>query len=214
MMLYACSSNPLSGRADLLLPQGQQNPTYEFFPKSDSRPADDQHLQFLNDTLPVDLYPLTWLLPSGLLFIQAGWKATLLDYVNNKETRLPNIPDAVKVYPASGATTMLTQNKANNWTAPILFCGGSNVSDSEWTDHQNNVDWWINQHENAKTCVQITPNSTDAQWESLDQDDMPESRSMGQLIPLPDGRFFLVNGIERGVAGYDASGIPYGSDRE
>lgn len=120
----------------------------------------------------------------------------------------------MKVYPASGATSMLTQNKANNWTAPILFCGGSDVKDSDWTDHQDNVDWWINQHKNAKTCSQITPSSADAQWESLDDDDMPETRSMGQLIPLPDGRWFLVNGIENGVAGYDASGIPYGADRK
>lgn len=30
---------------------------------------------------------------------------------------------------------------------------------------------------------------------------MPEARSMGQLIPLPDGRYFLGNGVEKGVAG-------------
>lgn len=180
----------------------------------------------------------TYLLPNGLIFLQAGWKTTLLDYETNTETRMPDIPDAVKTYPASGANAMLTQNKANNWTAPIIFCGGSDIKDNEWGDHQDNVDWFINQHENAASCVQINPENPDAQWERLEDDDLPErkcglcvisrckrknsahgsclclARSMGQFIALPDGRYFLVNGIEKGVAGYDASGIPYGDDRE
>lgn len=41
----------------------QDNPTYEFFPpKGDGEAI---HLQWLADNLPVNLYPLTWMLPSG-----------------------------------------------------------------------------------------------------------------------------------------------------
>lgn len=41
----------------------QDNPTYEFFPpKGDGQAI---HLQWLADNLPVNLYPLTWMLPSG-----------------------------------------------------------------------------------------------------------------------------------------------------
>lgn len=77
----------------------------------------DPSLPSSAETMPVNLYPLTWLLSDGRLFlqvrrrpsflpsisttkltlcrtIQAGWQTTLLDYVNNIETRLPNISHA------------------------------------------------------------------------------------------------------------------------
>lgn len=41
--------------------QIQNNPTYEFFPKKGAA----VNLQFLTDTVPLNLFPLTWLLPSG-----------------------------------------------------------------------------------------------------------------------------------------------------
>lgn len=51
--------------------------------------------------------PLTWLLSTGQIFMQANWQTTLLNYTSGVETRLPNIPVAQKTYPASGATAML-----------------------------------------------------------------------------------------------------------
>jgi hypothetical protein len=101
----------------------QDNPTYEFFP---SRGAPITST-ILSNTLPANLYPLTWLLPSGKLLIQSNWATSLLDYNTQEETPLDNIPDAVRVYPASAGTAMLPLTAANNWTATILFCGGSNV---------------------------------------------------------------------------------------
>jgi Glyoxal oxidase N-terminus len=73
------------------------------------------------------LFPLTWLLPDGNLLIQSNWETVLLDYKQNKETPLANVPDAVRVYPASGGSIMLPLTPANNYTATILFCGGSDV---------------------------------------------------------------------------------------
>jgi hypothetical protein len=48
------------------------------------------------------------------------------------ETPLDNIPDAVRVYPASAGTIMLPLTPANNYTATILFCGGSNVTPDQY----------------------------------------------------------------------------------
>lgn len=106
----------------------QTNPTYEFFP-SQGAPINSPILQ---RTLPANLYPLTWLLPSGNLFIQSNWDTVLLNLDTNIETPLDNIPDAVRTYPASAATMMLPLTPANNWTATILFCGGSNVQPSQY----------------------------------------------------------------------------------
>jgi hypothetical protein len=101
----------------------QTNPTYEFFP-SQGGPVPSPILQ---RTLPTNLYPLTWLLPSGKLLIQSNFDTVVLDYRTGQETPLDNIPDAVRTYPASAGTAMLPLTPSNNWTATILFCGGTNL---------------------------------------------------------------------------------------
>ncbi|RXW13336.1 hypothetical protein EST38_g12519 [Candolleomyces aberdarensis] len=103
---------------------GQDNPTYEFFPST----GDPIASPILSRTLPVNLYPLVWLLPSGRILMQANWETVLLDRHTNQETQLDDIPDAVRVYPASAGTLMLPLTPANNYTATVLFCGGANVA--------------------------------------------------------------------------------------
>lgn len=116
---------------------------YEFYP-SRGAPISSR---FLNATAPANLYPLSWLLPNGLVFMQAGWQATLLNYTTGAETALPNIPAAQvsrdgpadrsrlwaeltcshrvqRNYPASGSATMLPLTSADNFTPRLLFCGG------------------------------------------------------------------------------------------
>lgn len=103
----------------------QDNPTYQFFPpRGDGQPI---HSNILSSTLPANLYPLTWLLPSGKILIQSNWATVTLDLATNTETPLDNVPEAVRVYPASAGTIMLPLTPANNYTATVLFCGGSNV---------------------------------------------------------------------------------------
>jgi len=42
------------------------------------------------------------------------------------------MPDAVRTYPASAGSVMLPLTPENNWTATIMFCGGSNVASEEY----------------------------------------------------------------------------------
>jgi len=107
---------------------GQDNPTYQFFP---SRGA-SVPLPVLARTLPANLFPLTWLLPSGRLLIQSNLETILLNYETNEETPLDSMPDAIRVYPASAGTIMLPLTPANNYTATVLFCGGSNITSDEY----------------------------------------------------------------------------------
>lgn len=103
----------------------QNNPTYEFFPpKGNGDPVD---LNILANSLPANLYPLTWLLPSGKLLIQSNWKTAFLDFKNQKETAINDMIGAVRVYPASGGTAMLPLTPANGYTATIMFCGGNDL---------------------------------------------------------------------------------------
>lgn len=170
--------------------ENQNNPTYEFFP-SRGQPIT---LNILLNTLPVNLFPLTWLLPSGNLFIQSNYAAIVFDYKNMIEYNLDDIPDAVRVYPASAATVMYPMTPGNNWTSTMLFCGGNDLKSNQWVPN-----WSISQYPANKSCVSISPD-VDTAW--YQEDPLDTGRTMGQFINLPDGRFVLLNGARTGTAGY------------
>ncbi|KIM83331.1 glyoxal oxidase [Piloderma croceum F 1598] len=168
----------------------QDNPTYEFYPSR----GDPVASPILASTLPVNLYPLTYLLPSGNLLIQSNWKTVLLDYEKNKEYPLDDIPDAVRTYPASAGNVILPLTPMNNWTATILFCGGSNIQTDQWEKN-----WDIPHFPASDSCVTITP---DVSGSYTEEDPLPEGRSMGNLIILPTGQLLCLNGAKLGTAGY------------
>ncbi|WVR07362.1 hypothetical protein IAU60_004403 [Kwoniella sp. DSM 27419] len=171
----------------------QDNPTYEFFPPRANDPVD---LQFLSDTLPVNLYALTWLMPSGKLFMQANRKTILYDYETQEVTNLPDMPYATRVYPASAATAMLPLIPDNGYAATLLFCGGSNPP--QW-GNDGTAGYNVTAIPADNTCVRITP---EGKGTYEDDDYMFEGRSMGQFVILPDGTFWMGNGVGMGTAGY------------
>ncbi|CAL1706725.1 unnamed protein product [Somion occarium] len=179
----------------------QNNPTYEFFPLPKDNP-DPIQSPMLSNTLPANLFPLTWLLPSGKVIMQANWGTAMLDYKNRKEYKLPDMIHAVRTYPASAGTAMLPLTPANNWTATIMFCGGSNLQDDQWKPN-----WNIPAYAASKSCVSITP---DVSTNYVEEDDLPEGRSMGNMILLPNGKILMLNGAATGVAGYGNESMAIG----
>jgi len=180
----------------------QNVPTYEYWP---NQASGNHGMKFLNDTMPLNLYPLTWLLPSGKLFMQAAYKTILYDMQAQVETPLPDMPHAVRVYPASGATTMLPLRPDDDYTVDLIFCGGTNLT-VEGFGADTGPAMPITQYPADKSCVRIKPDTTSPTY--VDDDDLPEGRSMGNFINLPDGRLFLANGVETGTAGYGTANDP------
>lgn len=174
-------------------PDEMQNvPTYEYFPSR----GDPVNSTFLEDSQPANLYPLTWLLPDGHLFMQGSWLTTLINHTTSEEIRLPNMTHAQRTYPGAGATTMLPLTVGNNYTATILFCGGMDPKRDDW----NQLKWEVINTKTSTSCVSINP--LDASPVYTDEDDLPEARGMGNFIILPDRRMFLVNGASYGSEGY------------
>ncbi|WWC57666.1 uncharacterized protein I303_100200 [Kwoniella dejecticola CBS 10117] len=173
----------------------QNNPTYEYWPKQSSGGI---HMDFLEYTVPVNLFPLTYLLPGGKLFMQAAYKTILYDMDARKEIPLPDMPYAVRVYPASAATAMLPLTPANNYTVSLLFCGGSNAPFNKSSD--GGAGFNVTAIPADDSCVRISPEDANPQYE--DDDSMPEGRSMGNFIWLPDGTLWMGNGVNMGTAGY------------
>ncbi|TFY64242.1 hypothetical protein EVG20_g6011 [Dentipellis fragilis] len=168
----------------------QSNPTYEFFPSRGEAITSPM----LQDSLPANLYPITFLLPSNRALVQANWKTAILDYNAGSEYKIDDVPDAVRTYPASAGTVMMPMTPSNNWTATVMMCGGSNLQPSQWV-----TNWDISQHGASDSCVQISPDVS-PHWTHVDS--LPEGRVMGSLILLPNGRILCLNGAGTGVAGY------------
>jgi hypothetical protein len=130
--------------------------------------------------------------------MQAAYKTILYDMNTKTETALPDMPYAQRVYPASAAAVMLPLTPANNYTQTILFCGGSAANLAKSTD--GGAGFNVTAVQADDSCVRINPNDASPQY--TDDDSLPEPRSMGQLIYLPDGTMWLGNGVGMGTAGY------------
>ncbi|KAN0065542.1 hypothetical protein ACQY0O_001379 [Thecaphora frezii] len=183
---------------------GGANPTYEYFPTT-GKPA-QAVCQFMGNTSGLNMYPHTFLMPSGKIFVQANYSTMLWDHLNNKETYLPDMPNnVIRVYPASAATAMKPLTPDNNYTPTILFCGGSVLSDALWGNYTGPGDNILD-IDASKDCSSITPELADgtqnpsAHYEH--EEDLPTGRTMGQFIHLPDGTMLILNGGAKGTAGY------------
>lgn len=187
---------------------GSNEPSYEFYPDA----GGVYHLDILQRTVPLSLYPITYLLSNNEVFIQANRQAIIWNTDTLKETTLPNIPSAPRVYPASGGSALLPMTPANNYSQTILFCGGTSLGSAKKWGNEGGPATMVTERAASTSCTQISPLGN-KQWE--DQDDLPEGRSMGQFIQLPDGKLWFGNGVTTGVAGYttdpNSPGKPVGT---
>ena len=84
------------------------------------------------------------LLPSSLLSLNALRQiltpppfSFFLSISSTSSVDLPDVPLAVRTYPASAATAMLPLTPANNWQPTMLFCGGQNLRSDQWVTNWN-----------------------------------------------------------------------------
>jgi hypothetical protein len=99
---------------------------------------------------------------------------------------------------------MLPLTPGNNYTPTILFCGGAVLSNDQWGNYTApNVN--VLNIEASKDCSSITPETADGKQTGsgyVHEEDLPQGRTMGQFIHLPDGTMVIVNGANKGTAGY------------
>ena len=175
---------------------GQNQPNFEYWPPR----GDAINMDFLTQTLPMNLYPLAWLMESGRLFVQAGQDAILYDLDTNSVAKgLPSTTGPMKVYPASAGVAMLPMTPANNYTQEVLFCGGVQRPLNEWGNGAGPLYNPLNTPA-SKVCERITPEADNPTWEQ--DDDLINGRSMGTFVYLPDGKLWFGQGVRMGTGGY------------
>ena len=96
---------------------------------------------------------------------------------------------AIQTYPASGAMVLLPLTPSTNYTATILMCGGQNINN--WTLSPGFMNQVV-----STDCVRITLDEGGGWSEDAG---LPEGRTMGNFILLPDGKIFLMNGAQQGA---------------
>jgi len=96
---------------------------------------------------------------------------------------------AVRTNPAAGASVLLPLTPSTNYAATILMCGGQNINN--WTVSPGLVN-----HVASTDCVRIEPDESGTWSEDAS---LPEGRTMGNFILLPDGKIFLTNGAQQGA---------------
>jgi hypothetical protein len=174
------------------------NPTVEYFPPkaihgSNGMPID---LPFLVDTLNSNLFPIAFALPDGNVFVAANRDAMIYDWQANKEIRLPQIPNGVRVtYPMAGTGLLLPLHPENNYAPEILLCGGSTLDDGK-PGHELS-----SQDPASAQCSRmvLTDEGIAAGWQV---ERMPHPRIMPDAVLLPTGDVFIVNGAGSGISGY------------
>ncbi|KAM0751527.1 hypothetical protein T439DRAFT_342652 [Meredithblackwellia eburnea MCA 4105] len=171
------------------------NPTFEWYPpKGDGLPI---YSKFLQDALKTNLFPITFLLPSGKLFVAANLLAMLFDPNSNTEQRLPGIPGGVRInYPASASAALLPLMAVNNWSPEVLICGGTSAN------VEGRLALLSTNTPASDQCIRmfLSPSGIKQGWE-LDR--LPDGpRVMGNAVLTPDGKVFIVNGARSGMAGY------------
>ncbi|KAJ3215517.1 hypothetical protein HDU67_000305 [Dinochytrium kinnereticum] len=173
---------------------GRSNPTYEFWPPY---PSGIFNVPILTDTYPYNTYPVVFLLPSGNVFMFAGVRASIL---NTQDLTMKELPSLKKdflapsrSFPYLSQSVMLPLTPANNYTATILICGGTEKGGKAST-----------------SCSMIQPDFPNPKW--VDIENMPVARVMGDAVLLPTGNVLFVNGAKwgtaDGAAGYGMSKYP------
>ncbi|KAF7768273.1 CAZyme family AA5 [Agaricus bisporus var. burnettii] len=163
----------------------------EFFPPKDGgipRPLD-----LLERSLPANLFPRSFALPDGKIFMAAGNQTIIYDVEKNTETRLPDIPNGVRITnPYDGTATLLPLHPPE-YIPEILVCGGTNTSD------QLPMEELSSQTPASDQCsrMTLTPEGIERGWEI---ERLLEPRMMPEMILLPNGEIVIINGAQSGYA--------------
>jgi hypothetical protein len=97
---------------------------------------------------------------------------------------------------------MMPLTPSTSYNPTMLFCGGTDMPADAYGDYAYPViNTW--DYVASADCHSITPEPLDGSApEYVQEDNMPEPRTMGQFILLPDGTMMVVNGGTNGTAGY------------
>ncbi|KAL3824179.1 hypothetical protein ACJIZ3_020208 [Penstemon smallii] len=190
------SSDHILPDGRIIVVGGRRAFSYEFFPTVLNQKS-VFYFPFLKETTDPkeenNLYPFLHLLPDGNLFVFANQRSVLLDYVNNKIVKeFPTIPGEKRTYPATGSSVLLPL-RLNPAAAEVMICGGARGGAYMKAAKGIFVPA-------SKTCGRLRVTDPDPKWV---MEEMPSGRVMPDMLLLPTGAVIILNGAEKGTAGWE-----------
>jgi hypothetical protein len=170
---------------------GPPVPSIEVLPKPAGGPT-YLTMDWLQATDPNNLYPFSFVLPGGNIFIIYYNQArTINENTFATIKTFPTVPGAVtaaggRTYPMEGTAVILPQKEPYTDPLEVMACGGSSFGLA------------------FDNCVSIKPEVNNADWVI---ERMPSKRVMTLMTALPDGTYFIAGGAQAGVAGFGLSNV-------
>ncbi|KAJ8496231.1 hypothetical protein ONZ45_g12536 [Pleurotus djamor] len=175
--------------------------SFEFFPKKDGgrvRPS-----EFLERSLPANLFPRAFALPDGKVFMIAGNQTIIYDIEKNTERILPDIPNGLQVTnPVDGSAILLPLHPPQ-FIPEVLVCGGAAI---DTTIQPRNLS---SQFPASSQCsrIRLDERGIAQGWQV---EHMLEGRIMPELVHAPNGQILITNGGRSGFAAFGSVSDPVG----
>lgn len=139
---------------------------------------------------------------SCLIMKEMLWSdSVFLDYERNVVVmRFPRIPDGPRNYPASASSVMLPLSASDAFQrTKIMICGGAPLDSYNLTITGIYID-------TLQSCGRIViTDDPNADWA---MENMPAPRVTEDMLLLPTGEILIINGAEKGCAGYGQATNP------
>ncbi|KAF7310082.1 hypothetical protein MIND_00381500 [Mycena indigotica] len=169
--------------------------SYEFFPPRDGgvvRPS-----PFLVRAGKTNMFPRIFSLTDGTIFMVAGNQSIIYNVDTKKETRLPDIPNGVKVSNPFDGSAQLLPLSPPNYIPEVLVCGGSD------TDERIAPPELSSQTPASDQCsrIELSPAGIKRGWIV---ERMPERRILPEMLILPTGQIIIVNGAQTGYSAFSS----------
>ncbi|XP_059638909.1 aldehyde oxidase GLOX-like [Cornus florida] len=180
--------------------------TYEFLPKVSSKDTYSFNLPFLHQTYSkreggFNLYPFLHLLPDGSLFIFSDRDSIAFSYKRNKVIKtFPRIPgNGSRTHPSTGSSVILPLEHSDRFQkAEVMVCGGAASGAYRAAKRGKFL-------EGLSSCGRMVVTGHRHKWK---MENMPGPKLLNDMLILPTGHILIINGAQRGCAGYDNAATP------
>ncbi|KAI3737377.1 hypothetical protein L2E82_27377 [Cichorium intybus] len=200
---WYASSLYLPKENSVIVVGGQSAFSYEFVPKTSSKPYDLPflHRTFERNSKGNNLYPILHLSNNGLLFIFANRDSILFDYKKRKVVKkFPKIPgNGARSYPSTGSSVILPLDNNDNFSkVEVMVCGGAARGSYAAAQRRRYLT-------GLRSCGRMTITGNRHRWR---MENMPGPRIMSDMLILPTGDILIINGAKRGCAGWGTASDP------
>ncbi|KAI3495841.1 hypothetical protein L1887_38187 [Cichorium endivia] len=207
------STNQILEDGSSVVVGGRSSFSYEIVPPHRLEfPTKKFNLKFLQETtvpkkpgpgmyIENNLYPFLFLLPDGNVWLFANDRAITFRPQTGAVIRtFPKLEGGARNYPPSGMSALLPLIIGpGEIQAEVVVCGGNaqNAYESVDSKHSKNRVFMPA----LRDCHRLKVSNPTSTWEK--EQDMPSGRCMGDLLHLPTGDLLMINGAQKGVAGWE-----------